>query len=122
MEHTYTYKIGDDEIAFTDEELEKTRNYMYMTSGVKCYNKDGNLIKNPFDEFPQSYTVDVTKDFHAFLYDLCCEYVMCFPEPSVNEMAALLAKEPHTARYECDNIPWSDNEYHYCGTFIRVDP
>jgi hypothetical protein len=94
---------------------------MYMYSGVRCYNKNGGLIKNPFDEFPESYTIDLTGDYHGILDDLSSYYVMEFPAPSYREMVEHLTNGRQTLKYACDNIPWSDSEYCYCGTFRFVD-
>lgn len=108
-------------VTFSDEELRKYRQYMYWSSGVICYDKSGKFIADPFNEFPQSYTVDLTKDRQSLLYDLSSHYVMSFPEPSEREVLELLNKGIKEVKYNFDNIPWSDSEYHYCGSFVLAE-
>ena len=121
MESLHTIKFPEGDVILTQSELAKTRLLMYLTSGVKCYNKNGSFIENPFEEFPESYTVDLTQDYHWLLYDLSCHYVMNFPAPSGREVGEYLTYVRPKLKYVCDNIPWSDSEYRYCGTFHLVE-
>ncbi len=121
MDNTIHIRFEEDELIFTPEEMTKASMFLYLSSGVKCYDKDGNYLKDPFNGRAESYTIDLTKDYHAILYDLSCDYVMEFPAPNEQEVLALLTKGQKTVKYVFDHIPWSDGEYRYPGSYNRVD-
>ena len=114
--------FDNNRIDLTDEELCKVRQYQLWSSGVKFYDKNDKPIDNPFDEFPQTYTIDLTKDYHSLLYDLSSEYYLEFPEPDRQELVERLMKEQHTVKYVFDNIPWSSSGIRYPGSFHYEEP
>ena len=118
----YSEHIGDVVIDFTAEELAKVRKYQYAVSGVKFYDKDGKLIEDPYNEFPQSYTIDLSRDYHALLYDLSSWYYIEFSEPyRGQDIIELLKQEHETVKYIFDNVPYSSSGVTCPGTFIREE-
>ena len=113
----YSERIGDVVIDFTADELAIVRKYQCAVSGVKFYDEDGKLIEDPYNEFPQSYTIDLSKDYHALLYDLSSWYYIEFPEPVIE----LLKQEHETVKYVFDNVPWSSSGLTYPGSFNRAE-
>ena len=120
-QHDISVKFGENELTFTPEEMLKVSLYLYWSSGVKCYDKDGNYLKDPFEKTPESYTIDLTKDYNAILYDLSTDYYFEFPAPNEQEAIELLTKGQKTVKYVFDHIPWTGGEYTNPGSFKLVE-
>ena len=113
METMYTTKFQEGEVALSETEQGKCWLYMYYSSGVRCYNKEGALI-NPFDEHPEYYTVDIRHDFHTIIYELCVAYQDEFPEPSEKDVLRILQKGQALSLEEKRSNPdWCKVKYVY---------
>ena len=101
-------------VKFTESEWKKYREVLYFTSGMRCFDKEGNLIEDPFEQLPHSIVSYYDNDCGRFFYEMACEYNMDFStsgtpnnfdEDVIGEVAIFNEK------------PYSDGTFTYPGMY-----
>jgi len=125
MENKVTYQLNcpwydkrngreyEHTVNFTENELKKYREALYFTSGVRCFDKEGKLIENPFNELPHSYIINYLDHYGLFLYEMETVYVMPFPACG-NKNGS---RPTHDELFILDEKPYSDGTFVYPGRY-----